>query len=352
MVLTGGLLAQAKIYAFLLLCLALLLTFQINLLLGVGLLGLLLTLPTLGISSSPFVFAPLWFPRSMFAAQDRLNWQRLVEAWQVYEAQGQVIKLFLINLFALFVFLLGNLGVRLLGLKKMFQPTKFSSQKLIKIIILAGIFIPLAFIQSANPWNTIQFFYYSLFFLGIFTAKHVSDKMVKKSKLRGVFYLVWILLFTLPTTIGTLRDYITPLPASKISFTELRALEVLSQQEKGIVISPLYSPSQSRRLPSPKPLYAYTSTAYISAFSGQPEFLSDTINLDITGFDYSQRAKDVYRLYSTEDIDWMESFLVENNIGYIYETPNSHLNIDPQTICLESIFDSGEINVYKVTCHE
>ena len=352
MILTGGLLAQAKIYAFLLLCLALLLTLQIKLLLGVGLLGLLLTLPTLGVSSSPFVFAPLWFPRSMFAAQDRLNWQRLVEAWQVYEAQGRILRLFLINLFTLFIFLLGNLGVRLLGLKKMLQPVKFSSQKLVKIIVLAGIFIPLTFIQSANPWNTIQFLYYSLFFLGIFTAKHVSDKMAKKKKCCSVIYLIWILLFTLPTTIGTLRDYLTPLPASKISFTEMRALETLGKQEKGIVVSPLYSLSQSRRFPSPKPLYAYTSTAYISAFSGQPEFLSDTINLDITGFDYSNRVKDVYRLYSTQDVDWVETFLLDNHIDYIYETPNSRLNINPQDTCLELVFDSGEVNVYKVTCHE
>lgn len=352
MILVGGLLAQAKVYAFLLLCLALLLAFQIKLLLGVGLIGLLLTLPTLGASSFPFVFAPLWFTRSMFAAQDRLNWQRLVEAWQVYEAQGRIVRLFLVNLFALSVFLLGNLGVRFLGLKKMFQPSKFSSQKLIKIIILSGIIIPIIFIQSVNPWNTIQFLYYSLFFLGIFTAKHVSDKMAKRGKFRSTTYLIWILLFTLPTTIGTLRDYITPLPASKIGFTELHALKILSQQERGVVVSPLYSLSQARRLPSPKPLHAYTSTAYISAFSGQPEFLSDTINLDITGFDYSDRAKDIQRLYATLDTSWVENFLLDNNIGYLYETPNMHLNINPQTTCLESIFDSGGVNVYKVTCHE
>ena len=352
MIIIGGLLAQVKVYAFLLLCLALLLARQIKLLLGVGLVGLLLTLPTLGLSGSPFVFAPLWFPRSMFAAQDRFDWQRLVEAWQVYEAQGRLIRLVLVNLFALLTFIIGNLGVRLLGLKKMLGSKKNPSQKLVSIMVLAGIFIPLTFIQAVNPWNTIQFLYYSLFFLGIFTAKHVSDKMAKKSKFCSLIYLGWILLFTLPTTIGTLRDYLTPLPAAKISFTEMRALDVLSQQEQGIVISPLYSLASSRRFPSPKPLYAYTSTAYISAFSGQPEFLSDTINLDITGFDYSQRAKDVYRFYSTQDADWAKDFLKENKISYIYETPNGHFRLNPNDICLDSVFDSGEVNVYKVTCHE
>jgi len=352
LILTGGLLAQVKVYGFLLLCLALLLTWQIKLLLGVGLVGLLLTLPTLGLSSSPFVFAPLWFPRSMFAAQDRFNWQRLVEAWQVYEAQGRFLRLALVNLFAVFAFLIGNLGVRLLGLKKMFSSKKTLSQKIVTVIVVAGIFIPLTFIQSVNPWNTIQFLYYSLFFLGAFTAKQVTDKMVKKTNFCAAIYLVFILLFTLPTTIGTLRDYFTQLPAARVSFTEMRALDLLSQQQPGIVLSPLYSSSLSRAYPSPKPLYAYTSTAYISALSGQPEFLADTINLDITGFDYSQRAKDVYRFFSTEDVDWAEQFLVDQHISYLYLTPQVSLGFDVDDLCLTKLFDSGEVNVYKVTCHD
>jgi len=220
------------------------------------------------------------------------------------------------------------------------------SISLTKYIILLGLVIPLLFIQSNNPWNTIQFSYYSLFFLGIFTAQQFTLKK------RPV--ILWVLFFTLalPTTIGTLKDYLTPYSASKISFTELQALEVLKNQEKGVVISPVFSQPKSRQFPEPKPLYAYTSTAYISAFSGQPEYLSDLINLNITGFNYQERAKNTQRLYNTQNSNWVKSFLQTENIKYVYTTPISQLQINPQKACLTPIFDSGEIIIYKFSCNQ
>lgn len=358
LILIGGLLAQVKIYAFILLLLSLLILREIKLFIGIGLVGLLLSLPTLGLQGSPFVFSPLWFPKSLIAAQDKLNWQKLAQAWQVYEANGVYIKLFIVNSLALIIYLLGNLGVRVIGLLNILKKD-FSSEsgalsdcsdvesfRLVKSIILLGLIIPLLFIQANNPWNTIQFSYYSLFFLSIFTAQAISSK--KRS------LITWILVFglTLPTTIGTLRDYITPYSASKISFTELQALETLKSQEKGIVISPIFSKSKSRQFPAPKPLYAYTTTAYISAISGQPEYLSDLINLDITGFDYKERVKNVQRFYQTQDPTWVKNFLQTENIKYIYTTPISQLQINPQKTCLTPIFDTGEIIIYKFNCYD
>jgi uncharacterized membrane protein len=164
----------------------------------------------------------------------------------------------------------------------------------------------------------------------------------------------WLLFLaiTLPTTIGTLRDYLTSYSASKISFTELQALETLKTAEKGVVVSPLYQKTASRNFPEPKPLYAYTSTAYISALSGQPEYLSDLINLKITGFDYKERSKNVQRLYRTKDSSWVRQFLKNENIKYVYTTPIERLKIAPQETCLSPLFDSGEIIIYKFNCGE
>lgn len=347
LILVGGLLAQVKIYAFILLLLSLLILKELKLLIGIALVGLLLSLPTLGLQGSPFVFSPLWFPKSLIAAQDKLNWSKLAQAWQVYEASGVYLKLFLVNALALAIYIVGNLGVRLIGLLNILkEKTKDKSVLLTRSIILLGLVIPLLFIQANNPWNTIQFSYYSLFFLSIFTAKVIAAK--RRS------LLVWILFLALalPTTIGTLKDYITPYSASKISLTELRALEVLKKQDKGVVISPLFNQSTARQFPEPKSLYAYTSTAYISAISGQPEYLSDLINLSITGFDYRQRSKDTQKFFSTKDTVWMKDFLVDENITYVYKTPLIKLNVDPKKICLSPIFDSGEIIVYKFSCNE
>ncbi len=347
LILVGGLLAQVKVYAFILLLLSLLIIKEFKLLVGVGLVGLVLSLPTLGLNSSPFIFSPLWFPKSLIAAQDKLNWSRLAQAWQVYEASGVYLKLFIVNVLALGIYLLGNLGVRIIGLCNVLKDaTKDKSVLMTKSIIVLGLVIPFFFIQSNNPWNTIQFSYYSLFFLSIFTAKQFA------SKRRSILTWALFLLLVLPTTIGTLKDYITPYSASKISLTELQALETLKAQDLGIVISPLFNKQESKPFPEPKSLYAYTSTAYISALSGQQEYLSDTINLSITGFDYKERSKNVQKFFKTQDSAWAKKFLKEENITYVYQTPLSYLQLDPNEICLSPIFDSGEIIIYKFNCYE
>lgn len=355
LVLIGGLLAQVKVYAFILLLLALLVLKELKLLIGIGLVGLVLSLPTLGLDGSPFMFAPLWFPKSLIAAQDKLNWQKLAQAWQVYEVNNVYIKLFIVNLLALVIYLLGNLGTRVIGLLNILKDRSpgVRSVVLVKLIILLGLIIPLLFIQANNPWNTIQFSYYSLFFLSFFTAQELATWFSSKSHKPWVLLAggLLFLVLTLPTTVGTLKDYLTPYSASKISFTELSALEFLQTQEKAVVISPLFSKAKANRFPAPKSLYAYTTTAYISAFSGQTEYLSDLINLNITGFNYQERAKNTQRLFNTQDFTWVKNFLEEENITYVYQTPIGSLQFNPSKACLSPIFESGEITIYKFTCH-
>ena len=351
----GGVLVQIKIYAFLLLIGALFIRRKFKLFLTVSLVGFLFLLPSLagpGPKNIPFVFNPLWFSRSMFESFDRVYWLALARAWQVYENNGVFTKLILVNLLALVVFYAGNLYLRLIGLGRIIFGREFSlGQNITRFIILLGLVIPLLFTQAVNPWNTIQFMYYSLFFLGIFTAKQIGVwcSQVKNKVVLTVIFLFFTLL-SFPTTIGTLSDYLTSQSASRISPTELHALDVLRRSEKGVVVSPLTSKRYLPVTPDPKPLYAYASTAYISALTGQPEYLSDTINLDITGFDYQERAKNILRLYLTRDPVWVSKFLQANRISYIYETPLARLMIRPQDACLTKIFDSGEINLYKYSC--
>ncbi len=354
LILLGGALAQIKIYAFILLCLSLLILRQIKLLIGVSVVGLILLLPAISLNGTPFIFSPLWFVRSLFEARDRFYWQKLAEAWQVYETTGVLGKLMLVNFLGIIIFYLGNLGIRVIGLINcLVEKNQSASTKLIKYIILFGLLIPLLFIQKVNPWNTIQFLYYALFFLAFFTAKQITDWLTnsKYKVLNTIFYILMALL-VLPTTIGTLRDYITPLSASRVGLTELRALDKLRRSPRGTVISPLYNESLTKLLPDPKPLYGYVSTAYISALSGQPEYLSDTINLDITGFDYKMEVKNVQRLYLTRDPNWVKEFLKTNSITYVYENPMGKLQIHPEQACLTRIFDSGEVNIYKYHCDE
>lgn len=326
--LLGGLLAQTKVYAFILLLGALLLNKKYKLFLGVLIVGSLITLPFMSFSGSPFVFQPLWFTKSMFASFDRVYWAKLVQAWQTYELVGPFYKLFLVNLFALGVFILGNLGLRIIGFFDRTQP-------LVKTIIVLGIVIPLIFTQKVNPWNTIQFMYYSIFFLGIF-----AGKVLAKYK---ILILPVVLVATF-TSIGTLRDYLTTRSASRIGYSELLALDVLRLQPRGLVLSPVFA---GNIIATPKPQYAYVSSAYISALTSQPEFLSDTINLDITGIKYQERFNEIQKFYNTQDKIWAKKYLEDNNIKYIYETPLKKMTLNPADPSLKVLYDSGEIKIYQ-----
>lgn len=347
----GALLSQTKIYAFILLLGALLFSRKYKLFFGVLTFGALISLPLVALGGGfPFVFSPFWFSRSLFASFDRFYWPQLVSAWQVYEASGHFIKLGLINFLALTVFLLGNLGLRILGLVRLMRVKSESlSEDLVRWLILFGLLVPLLFTQKINPWNTIQFMYYALFFLAPFTAKAIlSISSRLPAPITNNLALITLLVLATFTSVGTLKDYLGFFSASRLSYTELAALDHLRDQPPGTVLSPFFvSSSQSRSLSAPKPLYAYVSTAYISALSAQPEFLSDTINLDITGFAYQKRAKEIQRFYHTTDQTWALAFLAQNKIKYVYETPLQRLRLAPVDLQLTKIYDSGEINIYQ-----
>jgi hypothetical protein len=348
-ILLGGLLSQTKIYAFILLSAGLLFSGQWLFLLLVGIFGALITLPFSSFQGFPFEFSPFWFVKSMFASSDRLNILKVANAWQAYEATGSAIKLLFLNLVGTVIFLIGNIGTRLFGCWQILKgKNSFLSQKILIIISIVGIIIPLVFIQRYNPWNSIQFMYYSLFVFGLFSGKAVLNLINKiNSKLKKTLAIIFIALLTLLTTVGSIREHTGFWASARIGYTELQALKFLKAAPKGIVLSPYFDDRTSSGILLPKPLYAYVSTAYISALSGQSEYLSDTINLDITGYDYKERSKDIQRFYNTNDIKWAKNFLMENEIKYIYETPLKRLNLEPSSLSLIKIFDSGEINIYK-----
>jgi hypothetical protein len=346
LVILGALLAQTKVYAFVLLVIALLICRHYRLLFIVGALGTLLSLPFSSFSGTPFIFDPLWFPRSLFASYDRFYWPKFVQAWQSYEASGNYLKLLAVNIFASTVFLIGNLGMRIFGIFGLTNKPINLSQKIVFSIIIVGLVLPLIIVQNVNPWNTIQFMYYSLFFLGLVTAKVISKITISiNSIFPRACFLIAILLFATATSIGTLKDYVSSFSASRVSFIEMQALNVLKNSPRGIVLSPLFK--KAEWVATPKPLYSYVSTAYISALSGQPEFMSDTINLDITGFDYKERAREIQRFYNTRDIVWAKSFLEKNNIKYVIETPIQKMSLTAGNLQIPTIFESGGITIYQ-----
>lgn len=133
------------------------------------------------LSTKQMVFSPLWFVSSMIASPDRVY----VEDWLFREQHYRDVNswhyLVLLKVVETAIFYLGNLGMRVIGVG-FFIPLLLERRKKQPLfqnqwipLVLCGLAlisssIPLFFIQNGIVWNSIQFWYYTLFFINFLAA--------------------------------------------------------------------------------------------------------------------------------------------------------------------------------------
>lgn len=308
-------------------------------------------------SVSLLVFQPFWFLETMMGFSDRFYWPRFAEAMVNYKLAGNLIKGIPAYTVAFFIFIIGNLGTRLVKDIWIFRKLRdFKNLYFIEIfifsVIAAGIVLPMVFLQKGTPWNTIQFIYYSLTFSGILAGVWLGE-FIEKSRLNTTLLysiVVVIALLTIPTTIGTLRHYLPRRPPAKLSYQELGALKFLSNQPRGVVLTyPFDKDAADVAVANPpRPLYLYESTAYVSAFSGQPVYLEDEVNLDITGYDWGARREKVEEFLEARDQGLAKKFLKDNNISYIYWIKDQRAALSESELEIEKIFENKEVDIFRV----
>lgn len=316
---------------------------------GSLILSLILYLPLNHNSASLLVFQPFWFLETMMGLADRINFPRFYSAMLNYRSGGNYFKAVPAYLVALGIFWVGNMGTRIFNEVELFKWIKNIRslnwiQVFIASIIVAGGLIPMLFLQKGTPWNTIQFFYYSLFFSSILAGIVVSQ-------IKSKVILALVVLTTIPTTILTLKDvYIPSRPPAMLSNEELSALTFLSKQPAGVVLTEPFDQVASKDAENnpPRPLYLYTSGAYVSAFSKHQTFLEDEINLDITGYNWQARRAEVIAWYKEDNNGDKRKFLSENNIKYIYWIKEGQSLLNPGKLGLSKVFENNLITVYRV----
>ncbi|MEJ2348132.1 MAG: hypothetical protein P8Y17_02980 [Patescibacteria group bacterium] len=318
-----------------------------------GTISLFVFLPLNLNSSNLLVFYPFWYLETMMAFGDRLHWEKFYSAMVNYKASGNVIKAFLAYLVAFLIFLLGNLGARFIGfywiIKKLKKIRGLNCQDLfILSAISIGVVLPMFFVQKGTPWNTIQFFYYSLFFFGIVCAKVLSSWLKTHSNLAWGASLL-ILAFTIPTTVTTLRHYIPGPPPSAIPEEEIDALKFLKSQPKGKVLSlQILDEIYMLKEVEPKPLFLYESTAYVSAFSKKEVYFADEVNLNIMNYNWVDRKENIKKFLKDPNSREGYAFLRQAGINYIYLVKRPLVGLDENALNIKNIFDNEKTIIYKV----
>lgn len=314
-------------------------------------LSLLVFLPNNLNSTALISFSPLWLVSSMISFTDRLGWDKLAHAYQAYLATFNISKLLMVEILSLGIFIVGNFGSRIIGIVKIIEVgKKIKNGDRISIFLIsvfsASLVIPLLFVQRGNNWNIVQFLYYGMFIGCIFAGGAIAGVWNRWGKKLGATLSVLVILITIPTTLDTLLSQSLPArPPARISTAEMEALSFLKQQPEGVILTLPFDSAFRDRYLEPRPLFAYTSTAYVSAFSGHSVFLEDTINLEILGVDYKGRLNEMRDFVKIKDQS--KEILQRNNIRYVYVPKVYGFEEDEGKMGIKKIFDNREVKIFK-----
>lgn len=289
-------------------------------------------------------FKPFWFTGSMIESLDKFYWPKLAS---FRFNQTNIIISIIIEIALIFVFLIGNLGTRILALfnflSKKIKKNLNHFDKLIIFLFLFSFLIPLLFVQKGTAWNTIQFFYYFLFFANFYLAQFLASIWSKHK-----IIVLFLLFISCLTSISTLKDYFGNPPPSYLPNSEIEALNFLKNQKNGFVLTYPYDKYKKNNMTTPIPLYAYETTAYVSAFSHKQGFLEDEMNLNITGFNWQQRRLEEEKFFSSTDVFFARGFLLNNNIDYIYLVNDQIFSLSAFDLQIDEIFNNDQVRIYKV----
>ena len=319
---------------------------------GALLVSVLIFLPNFDITSNLLVFVPFWFIHSMIDSPDRAGCVRLSLAREAGFTTHNWFKIVGVEVLSLVIFIVGNLGLRVVSLlslvkiKNIIRDEKFL---LLFILSFLAFLIPILFIQSGNPWNTIQFSYYGLYIAALASGS-VLLLVTKLPKYISVLAICIILILAPVNSIVTANSYLGKNPHAFISTKELQGLQFLSNQPDGVILTFPYDEKLKQKLVEPWPILAYDSTAYVSAVSKKAVYLEDESQNQILLTNYKRKlvaSKDFFLKSVTKSIN----FLHDNHIKYIYLPKIFNVRLDESTNIVKNIFENEEVVIYKLNTY-
>lgn len=316
------------------------------------LLSLGIFLPNFNYIDQVFIFSPFWLIHSMIDFPDRVGWLKLSQARVAYLNKGSWFKFLIVEAAGLVIFIGGNLGIRIAGLFNLVKSFKKIANPFylyLTTFSLLSVITPLLFTQKGNGWNIIQFFYYFLFISSIFAGATLALIYKKFPKILGIIIVIGFLIIAPVNSVVTARSYIeNPSPHTFIGFSELEALNFLAKEPPGVVLTYPYDKLVKNRITDPRPLFAYDTTAYVSALSQHPTFAEDEIQNDLLGNNYQKRAILEKSFFGGVPLDVKINFLANNNINYIYLLKYFNISLDGNNLHLIKILENSEVTIYKI----
>lgn len=293
-----------------------------------------------GSAASGFlVFSPGWYLRAMVESPDRVHIPDWILREQTFAHYGNWFGVLRLRIMEFFLFVIGNLGVRVLGLlgvlRILLKIKKISRINLFFIFSLLLAFLPpMFFIQKGSIANTIQFLYYFLAILNFYAALFVFDFLSKKSKPAKIFFLALIVALAIPTSLKHFWENLK-FSGDFVSPVEMEAINALKTIPQDSIILLSISPRN-------------TTAMHVCALSERRTYYSDRLMSENTLKDFKKREDLINKFFTTFDQNWAKSFLFENGIDYVYLYSGEKPSIKPEDLDLREFFRNEQVAIYKL----
>ena len=314
----AGVLVVFKVYAGVVVLAALFLSGFWQLAIAAGTISALLYFPNTSGTSSFLIFQPWWFIRTMVVEPSRLNWIDLELRRQFYLDRGgwrSILRILEYESIAFFIFFLGNLGTRIIGLIEILK-----NSRVLVLTIVISLVAPLLFLQKGVASNTSQFLQYFVLLFGLLAGLSVA-RMMKKIKLGFVRIILTalIIILSIPTQVALLYDFYSRPAFAKINQEELSALNKVKENypRDTIILTPAYNKYTDLKMTTPD-IWDWFDTAYVSAFSAKSTYLADTEQVDIMGYDYKERLAFQEKIFSEPSAVTLAKEMKERGLAILY----------------------------------
>ena len=310
---------------------------------------------------SYLIFQPWWFIQTMIVVKlGLIDWELRRQTYLAVGRFTSYLRILQIEGTAFLIFVVGNLGVRIVGFPLIFEKLIHFKKKIFAHPIdafllssaLAGFIIPMLFLQKGIVYNSIQFMQYVLLVTGFYGAIFTYSILKKiKSPIWKYLFVAILVVLSVPTVIGNFVEFYGSPANAKISNDELSALSFLKDNSNpsDIILTPPFDGNAKYGYKTnPLPIYAWTSTAYVSSLTDRATFLSCEDMLRQTGYDVDGRLGLENKFFSQKDFAFNKNFLKENKIAYIYVPTPRKYSLQEEDNHLTKVFSNREVNIYKV----
>jgi hypothetical protein len=203
------------------------------------------------------------------------NWDLKRETMLAMGSKRGLLKL---ELQAMMIFLIGNMGTRLFGLFGFYKYPKnvFPVVWLLVISLIVSLVIPMFFIQPIGVYNMIQFFWYSLVFIGVFAGIGISSLISRMPRFIAIIVSLLIISFTIPSMgwrlYYLLKGYYVPINQTQMDL--YNRLAAVGNYSNVVVELPALGSYTVKELTQ---WYSYISLPYIPALANKRTFAGNEV---------------------------------------------------------------------------